>query len=454
MLDADAEPPAPAKHDSYAALRSPAFRRYLPGNVLAIAGMQMQTVAVFWEVYRRTGSAEAIGWVGIAQFLPRLLLMLPAGQLADRFDRKGVIVAGLTMAACASLGMVLVSALQLHVWLMYPCLVLAGVSSTVQQPAKASFLPSIVPREAFSNAIAWNMGGFQIAATLGPALAGLLLYFAHAAWWVFLLDAVATLTFVALLTQVASPPQTAAKQAVTVRTVTAGLEYVWQHPVILGAIALDMFAVLLGGATALFAVFAQDILRVGPLGFGLMQAAPAVGALVMSFHLAHRPPLERAGKELLLAVAGFGLATIAFGISRSFVLSLAMLLLTGLFDMVSVVVRHSLVQLLTPDAMRGRVSAVNGLFIGASNELGAAESGFVAGWIGPVATVALGGVGAILVAAIAAWRLPQLRRYGRLGGEHPPADVPHLALPPQLVSPPLVEEAAATRMTDSVSPCT
>ena len=436
----DAEPPASSKHDSYAALRSPAFRRYLPGNVLAIAGMQMQTVAVFWEVYRRTGSKAAIGWVGVALFLPRLLLMLPAGQLADRFERKRVIAIGLTLAACASLGMAVVSALELEVWLMYPCLVLAGVATTVQQPAKASFLPSIVPREAFNNAIAWNMGGFHTAAAVGPALTGLILWLSGHAQWVFLLDVAAAMTFLALLRGVPSPPQTVTSQAVTMRTVTAGLDYVWHHPVILGAIALDMFAVLLGGATALFAVFAKDILEVDDRGLGLMQAAPAVGSLLMSFSLAHRPPLERAGKELLLAVAGFGLATIAFGLSRNFVLSLVMLLLTGVFDSISVVVRHSLVQLLTPDWMRGRVSAVNGLFIGASNELGAAESGFVAGWIGPVATVALGGVGTILVAGIAAWRLPQLRRYGRLGGEQEPASA--LAASP-LIASALVEEAAA-----------
>lgn len=447
MQPADAETPFyEARHDPYAALRVPAFRRYLPGNVLAIAGMQMQTVAVFWEIYRRTGLATAIGWVGIAQFLPRLLLMLPAGQLADRFDRRRVIMVGLTLAACASLGMAAVSALELDVWLMYPCLVLAGVASTVQQPAKASFLPTIVPRAVFANAIAWNMGGFQTAAVFGPALTGLILWLTKDAQWVFLLDAAAALVFLSLLRGVASPTQTAPPQAVTMRTVTAGLDYVWNHPVILGAIALDMFAVLLGGATALFAVFAVDILKVEDWQLGLMQAAPAVGSLAMSFSLAHRP-VERAGKELLLAVVGFGLATIAFGLSRSFVLSLAMLVMTGLFDSVSVVIRHSLVQLLTPDAMRGRVSAVNGLFIGASNELGAAESGFVAGRIGPVATVVLGGVGTILVAGLAAWRLPQLRRYGRLGGERvPPAQAAAAALPEvELVVPP----AASTGVVSS-----
>jgi MFS family permease len=277
-------------------------------------------------------------------------------------------------------------------------------------------LPQIVPRERFSNAVAWNTGAFHMASALGPALAGLLIALYGSPIIIYLLDAVAAGGFFALLAFIQSRPVATTSSESSPKELAAGLAFLRRSPVILGAITLDMFAVLLGGAITLLPVYAsKEILNVGPTGYGWMRAAPAVGALAMSILLAHRPPLERAGRALLWSVAGFGVATIVFGLSRSFWLSLVTLLVTGALDNISVVVRHTLVQVLTPDELRGRVSAVNGLFIGASNELGGFESGLVAELFNPTISVVSGGIGTLLVVATVAVVSPPLRRYGRLG---------------------------------------
>lgn len=416
---------APPVHDPYAALRLPDYRRYLVGHVISILGMQMQTVAVGWEVWERTHSKLNLAWVGLVQFLPMLVMVLPAGQLLDRFDRRRMIMLALTIVASASAALGIISATRGPVWAMYVCLFLTGVARAMLQPAKASYLPQIIPRAQFSNAVTWNMSAFQLSAVVGPAIGGGLIGLLHRADVVFLLDSVAAVTFVVLLTRMKSPPRVAESRAVTLRSLVAGLEFVFQNKIILAAMTLDMFAVLLGGAVALLPVFAdKDILNVGPTGLGWLQAAPAVGAIVMAWIIAHRPPIQRAGWTLLWAVAGFGVATVVFGLSRSFPLSLAMLLLTGAFDNISVVVRHTLVQLQTPDEMRGRVSAVNTMFISASNELGGAESGYVAylfdrpglpAW-GPTVSVVAGGVGTLLVVGVTALLSGHLRRFGRLDG--------------------------------------
>jgi MFS family permease len=300
---------------------------------------------------------------------------------------------------------------------MYVCLLASGVARAFLQPAKSSFLPQIVPREQFATAVTWNMGAFHLAAVVGPAAGGFLIGWLKRATEVYLLDAAATLSFFVMLAFIKSARHAPAREAVRWRTFLAGAEFVWSNKIILGAMTLDMFAVLLGGAVALLPAYAKDILDVGPAGLGWMQAAPAIGALLMSFVLAHRPPIERAGPAMLWTVAGFGAATIVFGFSRSFTLSLAMLFLTGAFDTVSVVIRHTLVQLLTPDEMRGRVSAINGMFIGASNELGRFESGLVAAWLGPLGSVVSGGIGTLVVVAAVTVLWPQLGRYGRLDGK-------------------------------------
>lgn len=407
-----------AAHDPYAALRLRNFRFYLAGNFMAIFGMQAQTLAVGWELYERTHSAFALGLEGLVQFLPVAALTLPAGHEADRSHRKAIVMIAMATMACCSLGLAWISIAQGDVGLIYICLLASGVARAFLQPAKASLLPQIVPRETFSNAVTWNMNAFQMAAITGPAVAGQLIGWFKSAWIVYVLDAGMTSVFLLFLAVMHVPRHLGTSGPSSLSTLLAGLSFVWRHQVILGAMALDMFAVLLGGAVTLLPIFALDVLEVGPRGLGWLRTAPAIGALMMSFLIAHRPPVDRAGRALLTAVAGFGLATIAFGVSKYYALSLAMLFLTGTFDIVSVVIRHTLVQLLTPDAMRGRVSAVNSMFIGASNELGGFESGVVAAWFGVTASVVSGGIGTLAIVVLAAWLWPELRRYGQLTSGH------------------------------------
>lgn len=404
-------------HDAYAAMRRPNFRRYWIGNVVSVMGLQMQSVTVIWEIYRRTGNPFDIGLVGLVQVIPVLSLALFAGHVADRTDRKRVIIAGLALSGLASLGLTAVSFFQLHLAAMFVCLFFVGVARAFLQPAKSSFLPQLVPRAIFSNAVTWGLGGFQLAQVAGPALGGwTLAVFGHA-YVVYLIQASAALTFIVLLLGIERYQTSERHETATLKSLGEGIEFVWRSKVILGALALDMFAVLLGGATALLPVFAKDILAVGPVGYGWMASAPAIGAILMSLALMHRPPMAKAGRTLLWAVAGFGVAIIVFGLSTSFVVSFAALLMTGAFDCISVVVRHTLVQVLTPDRMRGRVSAISGMFISASNELGEFESGTLARLTSPVVAVVAGGIGTLAVVLTAALAVPELRRYGRLDGK-------------------------------------
>ena len=420
---------APADlHDPYAALRVPGFRRYLFGNIFALIGMKMQAMAVAWEIYQRTRSNEAMAMIGLIQVLPVLFLSLPAGHLADRTNRKRIVLCSLTMTVIGSLGLAAVSTWQLPISILYGCLFFNGVARALQQPAKASMLPQIVPAEVFPNAVAWHGSGFQLASVAGPGVAGLLIALYKSAALVYAVEAAASLVFLILLTGVTVRPQIQAAKDNAWRSFADGIQFVWRTKIILCALSLDLFAVLLGGATMLLPVFAQEVLHVGAVGLGWLDAAPACGALATAFLIAHRRPFEKAGRTLLWSVVGFGIATIVFGLSRSYWLSLSMLVLTGAFDMVSVVVRHTLVQLLTPDQMRGRVSAVNGMFIGASNELGGFESAMVAAMFdrptdrafGPIVSVVSGGIGTIVIVLLAALKWPQIRRYGRLGAPPPP----------------------------------
>jgi MFS family permease len=413
------EPYLPA-HDSYAALRFRDYRLLLCGGVLSSIGGQMQSYAVGWEVYHRTRSPHALAYVGLVQFLPVLLLALPAGHVADHYSRKYVFQAALITTALASLGLTALSVWQGPVQLVYPCLVLAAVGRAFNAPARSSLLAQVVPLDALHNAVTWNSSGWQIANVAGPALGGIAVALTGRAAPNYFFAALAALGCACLLTPIrprlaAGPPANR-----TLASLLDGIKFLWRSEVLLGAITLDLFAVLLGGATALLPVYAEDILHVGPLGLGLMRAAPAVGAFVMALALAHSKPMARPGRTLLLAVAGFGAATIVFGFSTDFWLSLAMLALIGAFDNVSVVVRGTLMQTLTPDPMRGRVLAVNVVFISSSNELGEFESGKTAAWFGPVASVVGGGVGTMLVVLLAMWRWPSLLRLGPL---HKPAEI-------------------------------
>jgi len=407
---------AAASESPYAVLRHRDFSLYLAARFIAALGQQMLTVAVGWELYERTHLSLALGLVGLTQMVPMVLLILPAGHVADNYDRKRTILGMVFLATLSSTGLALISALHGHVLWIYGYLFAAGVARTFLWPASQAFLPQLVPRRIFSRAVTWNTGAFHLSSVLGPAAGGALIALTHKAAVVYAINAAATLACLTLIALVRSRQSVIPRAEMSLASLLAGFKFVYQTKIILGTITLDLFAVLLGGATALLPVYAKDILHAGPTGLGILQAALPLGSVVSAFYLAHRPPLQQAGRALIRAVAAFGVATIAFGLSRWFWLSFAMLFISGAVDNVSVVVRHTLVQLLTPDEMRGRVSAVNSLFIGTSNELGGFESGLVAQLFGPVISVVTGGVGTILVVIATALNWPEIRKYGRLDG--------------------------------------
>jgi len=435
-------------HDPYAAFRSRSYSLFTAGNLLSIMGRQMLAVAVEWEVYARTHSATALGLVGLVIAIPVVALSLPAGHLADRFSRKRI---------------VLISQISAH--LLPPCsrwfhgsISPFQHSRSCAKPTKASrssrpflsatildfilmihlfrsftsscswreqleplagrrvprFFPTLVPREAFANAVTWNNSVFQIGSVVGPGLSGLLV--ANIGFpFVYAIDAICAFAFFLLVLPIRARARTGNRADKNPwHSLIAGMRFVFSKNVILATITLDLFAVLLGGATALLPIFADQILHCGPIGLGWMRAAPAVGAFAMALVVAYLPPMRQAGKTLLWCVTGFGLSTIIFGISKVFWLSLGMLFLTGAFDSVSVIIRGSIVQLVTPDEMRGRVSAVNNIFIGTSNEFGALESGLTAAMFGPVVSVVGGGVGTILVVLAVAIFWPEARKIGAL----------------------------------------
>jgi MFS family permease len=398
----------------YAVFRLPNYRRYFTGNILGIIAHQMLTLAVGWEIYERTGSKLKLGYIGLAQYLPILLFTLPAGQFADRFNRKKIMFVTLAMTATAALVMLWVSATNGSINVIYACLFLNGLARAFQAPARAAFVTQIVPREIFPNAVAWGSNSFEIATITGPALGGAMIAFFGKPTWVYLVAAACSLGYLILLVGIKVGTPHDHREPIRLEGLITGLKFVWKTKVMVASITLDLFAVLLGGAVTLLPIYAKDILQVGPTGLGWMRAAPSVGAVLMALYIAHRPPMQKAGLTLMLSVIGFGGATVLFGLSRSFWFSMVMLMLIGAFDAVSVIIRHTLVQLLTPDEMRGRVSAINSLFIGTSNELGGYESGVVAEYFGTVASVVSGGIGTLIVVAVVSVVWPQLRKYGAL----------------------------------------
>lgn len=403
------------RYDAYAALRTPDFRLFLGANFLATLGEQMLAVAIGWELYVRTRSAFALGLVGLVQIIPIIAFALPAGHLADRRDRRLIVLlTEVTMAAC-SLGLVALSGADGPVPLFYVCLLCFGIALAFNNPANSSLVPQVVPEADFRNAASWSSSSWQLAAVIGPALGGAVIALTGYSTIVYLVNALTCVIVVGLIAAIRSrrapPSQT---EPVTLRELGAGIGFLRRTPVILAAITLDLFAVLLGGAVTLLPIYALDILHVGATGLGLLRAAPSFGAVLMALTQAHRPPYRRAGRVLLLAVAGFGLATIVFGVSRSFPLSVAMLLLLGALDNISVVVRSTLLLTRAPDDIRGRVYAVNGIFVASSNELGGFESGVAAAIFGPVLAVVLGGLGTVVVVGAVALIWPQIRRLGRL----------------------------------------
>jgi MFS family permease len=408
-----------AKHDPYSALRHADYRYYLTGRLAASMGGQMIDVAIGWELYERTNRALALGLVGLVQVVPIILLALPAGHVADRFDRKRVALLSLLLLITGSLALAAISFTVAPIPLVYVTLFVIGVALSFHRPAVASLLPQLVPAEKFANAVTWNSVGWQLASVIGPALAGLIIAWRHHAGIVYVIDAALMLVFVVCLTQIRGQQVVRVRKAVTMKSLLGGVRFVWHTKVILAAITLDLFAVLFGGATTLLPVFAKDILHVGAEGFGWLRAAPSIGAVLVAVMLLGRAPMQRAGRSLLVAVAGFGLATIVFGLSRSYPLSLLMLVLAGGLDMISVVVRQTLVQLRTPDEMRGRVSAVNSVFIDTSNELGGFESGASAALLGPVVSVVGGGIVTVLVVSAVAVAWPELRNMRSLTDDLP-----------------------------------
>ena len=404
-------------HDPYAALRLRDYRVYALGWVISVVGRQIQEVAVTYEIYERTGSKLALAWIGLAQLIPQVSLTLPAGHLADRFDSRVIIVATQAVWAASALGLALLSHARGPVWAVYAMLGLSAAAHSVGWPARNSMLPQIVPPDVFNNAVTWNSSLFHTAAILGPALGGLiLLKGATPAYWA---DFGCALVFLATMFVLHMRPAARSKEPVSLRSLLAGIGFVFRTKIILATMTLDLLAVLFGGSIYLLPVFRKDILHVGEFQFGVLRAAPAVGGIAAALLIAYLPPMKRAGRSMLWAVAGFGVATIVFGLSRSFWLSFAMLALTGAFDNVSVVVRHTLLQALPPESMRGRVAAVNGVFIGASNDLGGFESGLTAAWWGPVRAVVVGGIGTLLVVAGVALKWPQVRQFGSLKDARP-----------------------------------
>jgi len=440
-------PPAP-RHDPYAAFRSRGFSFFTSGNLLSIVGRQMLAVAVEWEMYRRTHSATALGLVGLVFAVAIVGFSLPAGHLADRISRKNIILVSQIFSAITSALLALVSWQHLaipqlsilracnrvfaavagifeqhqpdfhfddaSVPIIYLLLFVGGIARTFSWAARSSFFPTLVSRDAFSNAVTWNNSVFQIGSVVGPAISGFMV--AHAGFpIVYIIDAITSSAFFLLVLPIPRAKQ-AGKRAEQSpwKSLVAGAKFVFSKKVILATITLDLFAVLLGGSVALLPIFADQILHCGPVGLGWMRAAPAIGAFAMALTVAYLPPMREAGKMLLWCVTGFGIATIIFGLSKALWLSLAMLFLAGAVDSVSVIIRGSIVQLITPDEMRGRVSAVNNIFIGTSNEFGALESGLTAALFGPVLSVVGGGIGTILVVLGAAWKWPEIRKIGAL----------------------------------------
>jgi MFS family permease len=413
----------------YAIFRNRDFTLYLTGRLIAVFGQQMFLLAVGWELYERTHSALALGLVGLTQMIPIFLFTLPAGHVADNYNRKRIVALMAIVIAVASLGMAVVSALKAPVYWVYVCLFVGGTARTFMWAANAAFLPHLVDRKDFPRAVNWNAGAFELSSITGPLAAGAIIAYMlryHPAYPAALVicSMVTSLVFFIFISMIRQQHTVAVKEPMTIKALLTGFKFVYATKMILGIITLDMFAVLLGGATALLPIYAKDILGSGPGGLGLLRAALPMGSVLCVFILNHRPPLQKAGRAMLWAVAAFGVGTIAFGFSTWFWFSFIMLFMCGAVDNISVVVRHTLVQMLTPDDKRGRVSAVNNLFIGTSNELGGFESGFVAQIFGPtigntivagaVISVVSGGIGTILTVLAVAWIWPEIRKYGRL----------------------------------------
>jgi len=397
------------------AFTHPDFSLYQLARFCIVTGLEMQSVAVGWQIYEITKRPLDLGLVGLAQFTPGILLFLVSGHAADRFDRRKLLITCYTGFSLCS-GLLLFTSLQgMHaVFPIYAVVVLIGIVRSFNGPVSRALLPQIVPQEHFQNAVAWNGSVNQGGTILGPSLGGLVYALSKGPSAVYTMAMLAAVGAIICTLQIKLRAKARPRERFTLKSVLAGLHYIRERKIVLGSISLDLFGVLLGGAVALLPVYAREILKTGPWGLGLLRSSPAIGAASMAILIAHRPLRNRVGATMLWCVAGFGTFTILFGISRSLILSMLSLLCVGAMDMVSVVVRGTLVQLATPDEMRGRVNAVEMIFIGASNEVGQFESGLTAQWLGAVPAVVLGGIGTLIVTALCAWNFPELRRVDQI----------------------------------------
>jgi MFS family permease len=404
----------PIRHDPYAALRILNFRWFISSLLVVTVAAQIQSVVVAWQIYELTRDPLSLGLIGLAQAVPFIGMALFAGHVADRVSRLRISLLALALLLACSLlllGFTLRPGIVTgdRVWPIYAVVFLSGIARSFLLPARSALGAELVPRALYPNAVTWRSSTWQLADVVGPAIGGLVYGFgsAQAAYG---LDAALMMLGLVSLARVRNSPKLSVPSEESFReSLTTGVRFVRAQPVLLGALTLDLFSVLFGGAVALLPIFAAEILRVGPQGLGILRAAPSAGAVVMSLALAHRPPLRRAGRTLLVSVALFGLCMIGFGLSRDFLLSTVLLGLSGMVDTVSVVVRSTMLQVMTPDHLLGRVASVNAIFIGASNELGAFESGTAARLIGTVPSVVLGGVATLLIVAVTAIKVPSLR---------------------------------------------
>ena len=414
------------RRDPYAALRHPKFSRYIVCLFAFTLGIQIQGTVVGWQIYDLTRDPFALGMIGLAEALPAISMALYAGHVADRHDRRRIAIVALwVLVACSAALWVLAGAGSLGVELLsrtrltaiYSVIVLSGLARAFLQPARQALSAELVPRELFANAITWRSGSWQLAAVIGPAVGGLL-YAIGGASLAYAVDASLMVFAVGVLVSIVhrSPARETTHEGVYA-SVKGGVTFVFGEPVLLGALTLDLFSVFFGGAVALLPIFAAEILHVGPTGLGVLRASPAIGAVIMSVFVARRRDWDRTGHVLLWSVAGFGVCMVLFGLSTSFYVSVGLLIASGMFDMVSVVIRSTLLQSRTPEALLGRVSSVNQIFIGSSNEIGMFESGLTARWWGTARSVVIGGVATLGVVAAIAWLIPTLRTLKRLHPE-------------------------------------
>jgi MFS family permease len=408
----------PTPHDPYQALRFAEYRWYLFGTWAMSVATLIQSVVIGWQVYEITHSALSLGLVGLAEAVPCLALTLVGGYAADRMDRRTLSLLAMTILLAGGIVLYLLNlqGTPTAVWPFYLIQAALGVGRAFGRPASHALRTELVPRESFANAATWSSSTFHSAMVLGPAAGGLLFGFGGAQL-AYGVEVFLLLLAIGAMAWLKPHPRLVPVQGGMLKSLEEGLQFVWGNQVLLGAMSLDLFAVLFGGAPALLPIFAADILKVGPQGLGLLRAAPAVGSILMSFTLAHRPAMQQAGRSLLLSVAFFGLCWIAFAFSTSFVLSMVLLAISGALDNVSVVLRQTLLQVRTPQALMGRVSAVSSFFITSSNEIGAFESGVAARLLGLVPSVVFGGLMTLGVVGVTAWKAPGLRKLKHLQPE-------------------------------------